>query len=170
MKNKLKLAIFSILFPFILSVLFTQFQHFMISDSTDGIVYSIIESIYFIMKISPLGTLPFFISLYNNEEYRAIIENEEKNNINQNDNWVKHIFIRVGIILAICVFFLLLTLVNPRNDTGYVIFYGIILTIILSTIYLVIESIFLITKKLWNKLICNIILLSFVASLIISMS
>lgn len=170
MKNKLKLAVFSILFPFVISMILNQFYYFIITKSADGIEHSILEAVSFITKFSPLGTLPFFISLYNNKEYRAIIENEEKNNINQNDNWIKHIIIRVGIILVICGLFFSLSLVSSGIDTGYIILYGILITIIVATIYLAIESIFLITKKLWNKLICNIILLAFVAYLIVSMS
>ena len=157
MKNKLRLAIISIILPFVLQFILNKFNY----TFSDGFGFGLRDSLYFLINFCTLGTLPFFISLYKSKEFNALMENENTVSSGKDDNWIKHILIRIGIILGICLAFLSLSLVSSGMSTGYLIMYGIVATIGVSFTVLVIESIVLARKKLWNKLYCNIVIIGF---------
>ncbi|MCW3161794.1 hypothetical protein [Chryseobacterium oryctis] len=157
MKNKLKLAIISTILPIIIQVFLNNFA----SKFDDGFGFGFRDSLYFLMTFCSLGTLPFFISLYKSKEFNTLFEQKDIITNSKDENWIKHILLRIGIILIICLAFLSISLVSSGMDTAYLIAYGIAATIGISFIVLIIETMLLLRKKLWNKFYCNIAILGF---------
>lgn len=160
MKNKLKLAIISIILPAILQILVISLGH----SFNDGFGFRFRNFINFLMILCSLGTLPFFISLYKSKEFNALLEKESKinnNNGNKDENWINHFLLRIGVILIICLALISVLLVSTGVNEAYLISYGIVATIGVSFIVLIIEAIFLFRKKSWNKFYCNIAIIVF---------
>ena len=154
MKNKLKLAIASIILPFI----FFNLQHLFpdLMYSGDGFSAGFRDSISFLISLCSLGVLPFFVSLYKSKEFNELIDKEEAEVNSKDDSWIKHFLLRIGIILGICLALFSISFFSSGMDTAYLIMYGIAGTIGVSFIILIVEAVLLARKKLWNKFYTNI--------------
>jgi hypothetical protein len=157
MKNKLKLAIISIILPFVLQFLLNKFS----DRFYDGFGWGFRDGLRFLINFSSLGALPFFIALYKSKEFNTLMEKENETANIKDENWIKHLLLRVGIIIGICLAFYSISFVSSGMDTAYLIAYGIAATIGISFLVLTIEAILLYRKKLWNKLYCNLALIGF---------
>lgn len=161
MKNKLQLAIASITLPIVLQLVLNVFSSTLFNHDDFGIR----DLLYFIMSMSPLGTLPFFIALYNSKKFNELIANEnaaanyDKNENSGDESWLKHVIIRIGIILGICYGLYSMSYTSSGFEIAYFIAYAIVAAIGLSFIGLIIEAFLLFRKKRLNKLFCNLIMI-----------
>jgi hypothetical protein len=152
MKNKLKLALVCITLTVVIQIFIHNFSGF-----NDGFGFGLRDALYFLTVFCSLGILPFFISLYKSKKFNTLMEKENPQaSSSTEENWIKHILLRVGIILGICLAFYAVSLLDNSMSVGYLIIFGIVATIVISFVTLVIEAILLARKKLWYKFYCNL--------------
>lgn len=158
MKTKLKLAIASIVLQFILSMMIHQFPYLILAG--DG-SFSNVRTLLFVLEpLSILGLLPFFVSLYKSKSFASVLNEKNSFVVNKKDHdWLKHVLIRVALIIGICLVFFLFSLLKKGTEGAYLVAYGIAYTLGIGSLLLIAEAVMLFVKKCPYKAAGNLILI-----------
>lgn len=112
MKSKLNLAIIAIILRFVLEYLLSNILYY--SNEYNEIVFWIQNILTIVYTLSPLGVLPFLISLYNSNVFSKLME--EKPFIND-QLWISHFFKRLISISVVNALPFTILLWHKRNGS-----------------------------------------------------
>ncbi len=159
MKNKLRLAIASLIVQFLLAIVSRTYPYMLMSG--DGWMVGLRNITVVLGPLSILGMLPFFFSLYKNRAFHELME-QDAATAPANDpdkNWPKHLLIRVASVIGICVALFVFSLFGGGVSGAYMLAYGIAYTLGIAALFLVVEAVVLFVRKCPYKAGCNILLL-----------
>ncbi len=160
MKNKLKLAIASLIVQFLLNIISYMYPYLLMSG---GGWMSGLRTITSVLgPLSVLGMLPFFFSLYKSQAFNTLMEQDAPSTpVNDPDHdWPKHLLIRVASVIGICLALFVFSLFGGGVSGAYLVAYGIAYTLGIAALFLIGEAIVLFVRKCPYKAGCNIVLLT----------
>ena len=156
MKNKLKLAIVSVIVQCILSLIVKRYPAIYFAGK-GSVLIKILE------PLCTLGVLPFFIALYKSEKFAAIMNENDKLSNAIDEKWIRHIIIRILIASGLCLLLFLVSLASQSGVGGaYVAAYGTAFILGGGALALIAEAVFLFVQRCYYKATGNI-LLTFIA-------
>ena len=158
MKNKLKLAIISIILQFVLSLVLNGLYRW--AFTSDGFGAGAANMIYFLVQLCSLGTLPFFIALYRSKDFNTLMAKEGGEEgvktPDKDQNWIRHFLIRFLVVAGLCLAFGSITLWDRGLGAAYLMVYGIVTTMGVSAVVLFAEALYRLLKKQYYKAAGNL--------------
>lgn len=159
MRNKLNLAITSLVLQVILFLAARLFPYAFIGSMVLGFA----SPLALLNLLCVLGMIPFFLSLYKNKAFAALLDENERPEVlhSKDRDWPKHLLIRVGALVGICLVLLVLSLLEGGQGSAYFIAYGVAYTLGIGALLLLAEAVILFIRKCPYKAFCNLALLAF---------
>ncbi|RFZ95469.1 hypothetical protein D0C36_08080 [Mucilaginibacter conchicola] len=169
MKNKLRLAIVSLVIQFLYEVVMRRYPELFFTG--DGFAAGGRMVLSVLSPLSTLGLLPFFIGLYKSKSFVAMMDEDEKSSTRnpKDDSWLKHLLIRIGVVFAIIAILFAASTLDSGMGSAFLVVYGIAYTLGIGSILLIIEAVVLFVRKSPYKASCNIFLIVIALTFLSSM-
>jgi hypothetical protein len=159
MRNKLRLAIISLIIQFLYTILMHRFPEMFFTG--DGVGAGVRMMLSLLNPLSTLGLLPFFIGLYKSKGFVKMMDEEEATSTHnpKDDSWVKHTLIRLAIFFIVFIVLFAIASFDKGMGSALLVAYGMAYTMGIGSVLLIIEAIVLLVKKCPYKASGNIFLI-----------